>query len=182
MLPLAHGSTDDRSSSSQTTKTNPLSQSEWIVFSARGFSTETEARHFGERLRIALELAALCTRLGIDTGEDEELSSFNQDLLRSRGTLGPDESLAPHRHGLAVLPDRSHLLLKMGPARLLNLLQPADLTDSIMNLGNQSLAIQPDIAAPLRLLNLGGNQQRQTCSDTPGVFSRLGPRADPPLD
>ena len=146
---------DGRRITIQSDETNqPLSQAEWIVLSARGFSTETEAQHFGEKLRTAMEIAALCTCLGIDTGEDKDLSSFNQDLLRSRGTLGPDESLAPHRHGLAVLPDKRHLLLKMGPASLLNLLQPADLTDSITELGNQSLTIRPAIAAPLRLLNL----------------------------
>ena len=136
-------------------KTNqPLSQAHWIILSARGFSTETEAQHFGEKLRTAMEIGALCTHLGIDTGEDKELSSFNQDLLRSRGTLGPDESLAPHKHGLAVLPDKEHLLIRLGPARLLELLQPTDLTDAIMTLGNQSLAVQPDIMNSVRLLNL----------------------------
>ena len=63
----------------------PLSQAEWIVLSTRGFSTETEAQHFGEKLRTAMKIAALCTCLGIDTGEDKYLSSFNQDLLRSKG-------------------------------------------------------------------------------------------------
>ena len=132
----------------------PLSESEWVVLSARGFSAETEAQQFGDKLRTAMEIAALSARLGVDTGRDEELSYFNPAPLRSEGILEPDESLVPHRHGLAVLPDKEMLLIKAGPVRIQVRQRPTSLMEAIAALSGQSLAIQSAIAAPLRLLNL----------------------------
>lgn len=132
----------------------PLSEAEWVVLSVRGFSTEAEAQEFGEKLRTAMEIAALSTRLGIDTGQDEKLSYFNPDVLRSAGILGPDESPVPHIHGLAVSPDKEQLLARAGPLKLGFGIQPAALTDAITALSGQSLAIQPAFIASLRLFNL----------------------------
>src|ERR1700722_10853909 len=52
-------------------KGQPLSDTLWIVLGARGFSTEEEANDFGTQLRAITELAGLCSRLGIDVGQDK---------------------------------------------------------------------------------------------------------------
>ena len=132
----------------------PLSEAEWVVLSARGLCTETEAQQFGTRLRTVMEIAALCSRLGIDTGQDEQLSYFKADILRSAGVLAPDESLVPHIHGLAVTPDSDQFLAKSEPIRARIAIRPAALTDAIATLSNQSLAIRPAIFDSLRLFNL----------------------------
>jgi hypothetical protein len=51
-----------------------LNNAKWVVFIAKGFETEKAARHFGERLRSQVELAALSCRLGVDTGQNQPTS------------------------------------------------------------------------------------------------------------
>jgi hypothetical protein len=86
-------------------KDEPLSQSRWIVLSARGFSTEEQAREFGNRLSSILQLAALSARLGVDVGDDKPTSWVNEDFARAMGLIGEHEHVAPNVHGLAILPD-----------------------------------------------------------------------------
>lgn len=45
-----------------------LKETRWVVLTAGGFETEREAWNFGERLRQIVEVAALCTRLGVNVG------------------------------------------------------------------------------------------------------------------
>jgi hypothetical protein len=82
----------------------PLSEAVWIIFQAGGFSTEEEAREFGEQLRVVVEIAGLCSRLGIDVGRDNVTSWMSEDYARLRG-LQPHEKLFPNVHGLAIVPD-----------------------------------------------------------------------------
>jgi hypothetical protein len=83
----------------------PLSQADWIVFQAAGFSTEGEARNYGERLRMITEVAGLCSRFGVDVGQDNQTSWMNEDYARALGLLQPHERILPNVHGLAIIPD-----------------------------------------------------------------------------
>jgi hypothetical protein len=86
-------------------KDQPLSESTWIVLGARNFATEFDAREFGTRLRSIFELAALCTRLGTDTGQDRASADVNEMFARSHGLVQPHERIMPNVHGLVVMPD-----------------------------------------------------------------------------
>ena len=83
----------------------PLSEATWIVFQTAGFSTEEEARRFGEQLRKIAEFAGLCPRLGIDVGKDEPTGWVSEEFVRFRGLIQPHERILPNIHGLAIFPD-----------------------------------------------------------------------------
>ena len=48
----------------------PIRDSEWLIMNARGFASEDDARQFGHRLRSAVQLSSVATRLGVDAGRD----------------------------------------------------------------------------------------------------------------
>ena len=39
-----------------------ISDSEWLIMNSRGFASEDEAREFGTKLRVALEVSAVAAR------------------------------------------------------------------------------------------------------------------------
>jgi hypothetical protein len=82
----------------------PIRDSEWLVMNARDFSTEEEAREFGHKLRSAIELASVSTRLGIDAGRDLATSGLaravKDQIAKETGTLTRDNV-----HGLDVFED-----------------------------------------------------------------------------
>jgi hypothetical protein len=84
--------------------TKPIRDSEWLVMNARGFSTEAEARQFGHKLRVALEVSSAATRLGVDPGRDLPTSGVGQTV---RQTAKDQFSiyLRDNVHGLDVFPD-----------------------------------------------------------------------------
>ncbi|PCI02812.1 MAG: hypothetical protein COB78_12580 [Hyphomicrobiales bacterium] len=82
-----------------------LSKTNWIVFDARGFTTEENAHVFGKQLRLIVEIASFCGHLGIDTGEDIATAWVNEKFIRASGGLKPNERIRPNFHGLAILPD-----------------------------------------------------------------------------
>ena len=89
-------------------ESQPLSEASWLLIECRGFETEDGARSFGEELRRAVHLAGLCTKVGVDAGdqgEDRTVSWLNPDFLRQSGVLDPDERIGPDIHGIVVLPD-----------------------------------------------------------------------------
>lgn len=53
------------------TKREPLRNTSWLIYTARGFSDEPSAQAFGEQLVAAVELAALYSRLGVDIGSNQ---------------------------------------------------------------------------------------------------------------
>jgi hypothetical protein len=69
------------------TKDQPLSDTSWM------------------ELRALTELAGVCSRLGIDVGQDKPTRWLNEEFARSMGLLQPHERLRPNIHGLAILPD-----------------------------------------------------------------------------
>jgi hypothetical protein len=85
-----------------------IRDSEWLVMNARGFPTEDEARKFGHRLRSAIELASVSTRLGVDVGRDLATSSLSRDLTeqiaRDAGTI-----MRGNVHGLDVFEDNPNV-------------------------------------------------------------------------
>lgn len=86
----------------------PIHDSEWLVMNARGFSTEAEARDFGHKLRSAIELASVSTRLGVDAGRDLATSGLGQivkdHIAKETGTLARDNV-----HGLDVFEDNPNV-------------------------------------------------------------------------
>lgn len=81
-----------------------ICDSEWLVINARGFTSEDEARRFGTRLRSALEVSAVATRVGVDTGRDLATAglgrSVKERLARETGAIVRDNI-----HGLDVFVD-----------------------------------------------------------------------------
>lgn len=82
----------------------PIKESEWLVLNTRGFSTEAEARQFGHKLRAALEVSSVATRLGVDPGRDLPTSGVGQ-IVRQAAKDQFGIHLRDNVHGLDVFPD-----------------------------------------------------------------------------
>lgn len=76
------------------TRQQPLSEAKWWIVAAHGFATEAEARAFGEELRSAIQIAALCTHLGVDAGQDQATSWMSETFAQAVGAIEPRRSLA----------------------------------------------------------------------------------------
>jgi hypothetical protein len=85
-----------------------IQESDWLVMNATGFHHETDARDFGHKLRAALELSSIATRLGIDAGPDLPTSSLGssvkEQIAKETGTLVRD-----NLHGLDVFGDNPNI-------------------------------------------------------------------------
>ena len=135
-------------------KGQPLSDTLWIVLGARGFSTEEEANDFGTQLRAITELAGLCSRLGIDVGQDKATGWMREEFARSLGLIGPHERLQPNVHGLTIMPDddlnRIPIVQAEGTVRA----DPSSLEGALAEIA-AGPRIQPSSSAEgVRLLNL----------------------------
>ena len=134
----------------------PISKAKWIVLEARGFATELEARTFGERLRANVQLAALCSRLGADTGTDEAkvLSQINEELWRSEGWLAPNQRYGPDVHGLSVLPDNKNTVFIHMEAKVTVASDPAQFLNAMHALAEQQSITESKVTIAVRLLSL----------------------------
>ena len=133
----------------------PYSNASWILFVSSGFPTENAAHEFGEKLQTIVEIAALCSHLGADTGLGETLSFFNEDLHREMGFLNAHERIAPDIHGISVVPDDdNNVLRRAGIARGTTQTDPVRFTDAVKTLANQEISTAPDLKLPIQLLNL----------------------------
>ena len=133
-----------------------LSKVNHIVLAARGFATEPEARAFGEQLRTNLHLAALCSRFGVDTGEDNELGWINENFLRSSGALPPHVRFRiKDVHGLLIHPDDNTdtRFMSMSKPSVTVASDPAPFLDAMRELAEQPPLTESTIL-PVRLLNL----------------------------
>ena len=96
-------------------KERPIKDSYWLVINARGFATADDARAYGDALRLAVELASIATRLGVDTGVDAVTFGVGQDvrevLLQQGGIL-----LRDNVHGVDVFEDDSRVCILSGEA------------------------------------------------------------------
>ena len=129
-----------------------LSKVNCIVLAARGFATELEARAFGEQLRKILQLAALCSRFGVDTGEDNELGWINENSVRSSGALPPHVRFGMDVHGLLIHHTDTFLMSVSKPSVTVAS-DPAPFLDAMRELAEQPPLAESTIL-PVRLLNL----------------------------
>jgi hypothetical protein len=83
-----------------------IAEADWLVMNTREFATESEARLFGHRLKLSLDLAAAHCRFGVDTGIDVPTSAlfdaFRNTLREQTGALIRDNI-----HGIDVFADDS---------------------------------------------------------------------------
>jgi hypothetical protein len=82
-----------------------IRDSEWLIINARDFSTEEEARQFARRLRAALEISAVATRLGIDAGRRDLPTSGLGEAYRRRIKEQTGMSVRDNIHGIDVFVD-----------------------------------------------------------------------------
>lgn len=82
-----------------------LDDAKWLIFAAGGFENEISASRFGKSLGQALLFAGLCSRIGIDIGEDKPTSMISEDFARAIGIIRAEERLFQNIHGLIVVPD-----------------------------------------------------------------------------
>ena len=132
----------------------PISKAKWIILEARGFATEPEARGFGERLRANVQLAAICSGLGADAGEEQALSWFNEDLFRSNGWLAPHQRFGPDVHGLSVLPDDDDTVFLYSEVQVTKTSNSDLFLDAMRELAGQPSITESAFTLPVRLLSL----------------------------
>ena len=131
-----------------------ISKAEWLVFEARGFPTESEAHTFGERLRANVELAALCSSPGVDTGLDEVLGWVHEEYGRSEGGLKPYQRRGPDVHGLLILPDDDNTVFSRSRAKGTTVSSLELFLEAMRELADQPSITEPALALSVRLLNL----------------------------
>ena len=131
-----------------------ISKAEWLVFEARGFPTESEAHTFGERLRANVELAALCSSPGVDTGLDEVLGWVHEEYGRPAGRLKPHQRRGPDVHGLLILPDDDNTVFSRSRAKGTTVSSLERFLAALRDLADQPSITEPALALSVRLLNL----------------------------
>jgi hypothetical protein len=134
-------------------KNEPLKQTKWIVLGARGFATEEAAQHFGNRLRSIVQLAALSSRLGVDTGEDKRTDWMSEDFARTLG-LKDHERIAPNIHGLSILPDDDNTRFPISEFQATVTADPEHLVSALRELGENAEISFERASNAVRVLNL----------------------------
>ncbi|MGF1630201.1 MAG: hypothetical protein ACFCUT_12085 [Kiloniellaceae bacterium] len=86
----------------------PICESQWLVANCRGFDSEAEARSFATKLKAAVAISSVATRLGVNVGSDQATSRFSQSIkkkaLEERGHIYRDDI-----HGIDVFLDDPNL-------------------------------------------------------------------------
>ena len=134
-------------------KEEPLNKAKWIVLEARGFLTEEAAQHFGTRLRSILQLAALSSRLGVDTGEDKPTAWISEDFARAIGLLKSNERIAPNVHGLSILPDDDNTRFPVINIQATVTADPEHFASALRESGENGEISLGAASNPVRLLN-----------------------------
>ena len=118
----------------------PLRETNRVVFEARGFATESEAREYGEKLRATVQIAGLCAHLGVAARPGEDLGWFDVNETDMRG--------------LTILEDAPGLI-SLRTSATLSIRANADHFLGAMNdLADQPSIDDPEIGLSVRLLNL----------------------------
>ena len=85
-----------------------ICESQRLVANCRGFTSEAEARSFATRLKAAVAISSVATRLGVDAGVDQATSQFSQSIVtRARDELGL--VFRPDIHGIDAFLDGPNL-------------------------------------------------------------------------
>lgn len=135
-------------------KEEPLNKVKWIVLNARGFTDEEAAQHFGTRLCLILQLAALSARLGVDVGDNKPSSWVSEHFARSSGLIKEHERIAPNIHGLAILPDDDYTRFPVVEAHATVTATPGHFLSALRELGENGDIGLGAAANGVRLLNL----------------------------
>ena len=130
-----------------------IKESYWIALTAGGFSNEDEARAFGELLRVKVQVAALASRLGVDTGLDKPTSTASEEFATALGFLKAGERLFPNIHGVAVMPDDENNKIPVVNITLDVHADPKQFMESLAGLA-PSLPSQLVAENGMRLMNL----------------------------
>ncbi len=87
-----------------------ICDSEWLIMNTRGFTTEEEARVFGNNLKASVELSSVLTRLGVNAGVDKPTSAlfdgFRQQVERETGA-----KIRNNTHGIDVFLDEPNVTI-----------------------------------------------------------------------
>ena len=118
-------------------RSGPISTTDWIVLESRGFSSKSEARQFGERLRLLATIAGLCSHVGLDAGRDKTLGAFSEHALRRMG-LEHDVRVPPETHGILVQPDDGKSLFMYATGSLSVTNDPRQLIEALEQLADNS--------------------------------------------
>lgn len=130
-----------------------LKNSTWVVFGARGFISETEASAFGERLRLAVEIASFCSRLGVDAGQDRPTAFVDEEFAKAMGLVQPHERVRPNIHGLMLLPDDDLTRIPLINAEAKVTSSPDHLLGAIRELSGFPSSLSEQTSQGLQLLN-----------------------------
>lgn len=80
-----------------------IADSEWLILDARGFGSEAEALEFGGRLKKALEISSVASRVGVDAGQNLPMAYAGRALKEALAKDGI--SVRNNIHGLNVFQD-----------------------------------------------------------------------------
>jgi hypothetical protein len=131
-----------------------LSEAQWVILGAQGFASEEMAREFGEQLKAVAELAGLCSRLGVDVGDDKPTSWVNENFARSSGLIKPTDRLIPNIHGLTIMPDDDRTRIPVIQAEGKVLADPDQFLGALNELTAQAPIQLATAAEGVRVLNL----------------------------
>jgi hypothetical protein len=99
------------------------------------------------------EIAALCSRLGTDVGQDKPSGWINEEFARSAGLLAPRERIMPNIHGLLILPDDDHSRFPLIEARAVVTADPTQLLGAMKELAEEPPLRSSAAAIGIRILN-----------------------------
>jgi hypothetical protein len=135
-------------------KGKTLRGSEWIIFSAGGFGSEAAAQSFGENLCNFIGIAGVCTRIGVDVGENNSTGWIDEEFARAIGLIGAEDRVYPNVHGLIVVPDDGHSKCVDMNITAAVTADPVALIESLTELGDAGPVRMASASAGIGLLNL----------------------------
>ncbi len=130
----------------------PIKECQWLVLNTRGFSSEEEARDFGQKLRVALEVSSVGTRLGVDPGRDLATCAFSQSIHQMlKEQFGC--TLRSNVHGLDVFADDPNVVIFSSEAQASVTANPDDFVAGLAELHATAATIPQRVADVVLLLN-----------------------------
>lgn len=129
-----------------------ICDSDWLVMNARGFASEEEARTFGAKLKAALDVSSVASRVGVDTGRDLATASLGS-MVRETIQRDTGADVRPNIHGLDVFIDdpKTRILSINGTGTVR--VSPDPLLGDLDELHRNSPAISQRVADVILLLN-----------------------------
>ena len=85
-----------------------ISDSNWLVMNATGFSDKARAENFGEKLKLACETLSASMRLGLDSGKDLPTSGYGS-LVKEKVKETSGIVLRDNVHGLDIFEDSPNI-------------------------------------------------------------------------